>query len=123
MAAAPHILVVDDDGWFRSIVRMYLEGKGYRVTDAADAATALESAHRDVPDLILLDLTMPETDGWYALEKAKGDSLLAGVPVVVLTASADESTEWRAKELGAVRYVTKSVHLEDLLLTLNQLLV
>ena len=122
MAAAPHVLVVDDDAWFRSIVRMYLEGKGYRVTDAADAATALENAHGDVPDLILLDLTMPETDGWYALEKLKGDSLLSGIPVVVLTASADESTEWRAKELGAVRYVTKSVHIEDLLSTLNQLL-
>ena len=122
MAATPHILVMDDDAWFRSILRMYLEAKGYRVTDAADAATGLENAHRDVPDLILLDLTMPETDGWYALEKVKGDSLLAGVPVVVLTASADESTEWRAKELGAARYVTKSVHLEDLLVTLNQLL-
>ncbi len=122
MAAAPHILIVDDDPWFRSMVRMYLEGKGYRVTDAVDAATGLETAQRDVPDLILLDLTMPETDGWYALGKLKGDSVLAGVPVVVLTASADESTEWRAKELGAARYVTKSVHLEDLHSTLNQLL-
>jgi CheY-like chemotaxis protein len=113
---------VDDDAWFRSIVRMFLEGKGYRVTDAADAATGLEAAHGDLPDLILLDLTMPETDGWYALGKLKGDPLLTRVPVVVLTATADESTEWRAKELGAVRYVTKSVHLEDLLSTLNQVL-
>jgi CheY-like chemotaxis protein len=117
-----HILVVDDEAWFRSIVRMYLESKGYRVSDTADAATGLETARRDVPDLILLDLTMPETDGWYALGQLKADPLLTDVPVVVLTASADESTEWRAKELGAVRYITKSVHLEDLLSTLNQIL-
>jgi CheY-like chemotaxis protein len=115
-------LVVDDEGWFRSVVRMYLEGKGYRVNDAADAATGLEIARRDVPALILLDLTMPETDGWYALEKLKADPVLADVPVIVLTASAEESTEWRAKELGAVRYITKSIHLEDLLATVNQVL-
>lgn len=65
--------------------------------------------------MILLDLAMPESDGWEVLRGLRGDPLLAEVPVIVLTARADESTEWRAKDLGAARYVTKSVSLDDLL--------
>ena len=122
MANGKRILVVDDEPSFRSLLRVYLEGKGYRVVDAADGAAGLTTARDAVPDLILLDLTMPGADGWDALTEFKRDPRLASVPVVVLTASADEASEWRAKDLGAVRYVTKSVHLEDLLQTLSEIL-
>lgn len=122
MAVGQRILVVDDEASFRHVLRTYLELKGYHVSDAPDGASALRLARSTVPDLILLDLTMPETDGWSALEELKDDPELARVPVVVLTASADESSEWRAKERGAVRYVTKSANLEEVVETLNDVL-
>lgn len=107
---------------FRTLLRVYLEGKGHHVDEAADARAALEQARIAVPDVILLDPAMPRRDGWQALQGLCEDPRLARVPVVVLTRRADESTEWRAKELGASRYVTKPVSLDDLLGMVDQLL-
>lgn len=122
VAEQRRILVVDDDGSLRMLLRVYLEGKGYGVSDAPDGETALLMARKTVPHLVLLDLTMPDTDGWHALAEFRRDPVLGDVPVVVLTGSADESIEWRAKELGAARYVTKTVNLEELLNTVNEVL-
>jgi DNA-binding response OmpR family regulator len=118
----PRILVVDDDAPYRVLLQVYLERNGYRIDVAADGAAGLQTARAALPDLILLDLAMPDTDGWYALAELKADAQLAQVPVVVLTASADESSEWRAKEWGVARYVTKSANLEDLLGVLSEVL-
>ena len=79
-------LVIDDEEVARYLVRKTLASLGYRVREASDGAAGIESAREHRPDLIVLDLMMPDLDGFAVLEELKGDSLTAGIPVVVQTA-------------------------------------
>jgi len=106
--------VVDDEAPVRTLLRLNLEHEGYTVSEAPDAATGVELARQSVPDLILLDIQMPDRDGWTVLTALQGDPALRDVAVVMLTGNADEATEWRARDLGAVAYVTKPVAIDDL---------
>jgi CheY-like chemotaxis protein len=81
------ILVVDDDDDLRETVQMLLEENGFAVTAAANGRMALEELRAGGrPNLILLDLMMPEMNGWQFLEVARGDSTFSAIPVVVMTA-------------------------------------
>ncbi len=108
------MLVIDDEAALRIFLRLTLEQEGYSVADASEATSALALAREHPPDLILLDLGMPITDGWAVLTALGDDQELRTVPVVVFTGDADESSEWRAKELGASAYMTKPVDPVDL---------
>jgi len=108
------VLVIDDEAAVRTLLRLNLEQEGYTVREAPDADTGVALARQSVPDLILLDIQMPNKDGWAVLTALRGDPVLCDVPVVMLTGIADEATEWRARELGAVAYVTKPVATDDL---------
>jgi len=115
VTGAAQVLVVDDEAPLRTLLRLNLEHEGYTVSEAPDADAALALARRSFPDLILLDIQMPNRDGWAVLTAMRDDPVLSAVPVVMLTGNADESTEWRARELGAVAFVTKPVAIDDLL--------
>ena len=108
------VLVIDDDDDLRQLYRMHLELAGLRVLDAPDGAAGLAAARAERPNLIVLDLHMPEVDGWEVLRELRGDGQLADLEVVVLTGTADEATELRAREAGASSYVVKPVRIEDL---------
>ena len=114
MSNAGQILVVDDQAAVRTLVLVHLEQEGYSVREAADAGRALELAREAAPSLVVLDVHMPHRDGWAVLAAMRDDPALVDVPVVMLTADADESTEWRARDLGAVAFVSKPVSMEDL---------
>ncbi len=122
MSRVQQILVVDDDGSLRAILRLTLECEGYAVIEASDGDGALELARQKCPDLILLDIGMPTRDGWAVLAELRTDPSLSDIPVVMLTGEADESTEWRAREMGALQYITKPVDVEDVLSTVVGLL-
>jgi two-component system KDP operon response regulator KdpE len=98
------ILVVDDEPRMRKFMRMNLELEGFRVAEAANGLQALERTREDLPDLVVLDLMMPEMDGFEALEHIRETS---SVPVIILTVRADEEDKVRGLELGADDYVTK----------------
>ncbi len=113
MDAPRRILVVDDEASLRTLLRLVLEREGYDVREAGDGDRALEVARSIHPDAVLLDIGMPRKDGWAVLADLRSDPVLRAVPVVMLTGEADESTELRARDLGAVAYVAKPVSIED----------
>ncbi len=98
------ILVVDDERKILSLVRAYLEREGYRVIDATDGQQALEAFQREVPDLIILDLMLPEVDG---LEVCREIRRTSEVPIIMLTARDEDADKLIGLELGADDYITK----------------
>lgn len=99
-----HILLVDDDALLRRSLAFTLEQAGYRLSTAATAQDALALAHRDRPDLVLLDIGLPDMDGLAALRYFQDQ---ADVPVIFLTARRRELDQILGLELGADDYVTK----------------
>lgn len=105
------ILVVDDTDALRIMVKKYLAGEGFRVVTAKDGREALFVARDEKPDLIVLDLMMPEMDG-YDFMRVYGRE--AETPVIILTAKMEESDKVLGLELGADDYVTKPFGMREL---------
>jgi two-component system alkaline phosphatase synthesis response regulator PhoP len=101
------VLVVDDEPDVRVLCKVNLEFEGYRVLEAGDGEAAIEMANREAPDLILLDLMMPHVNGWDVMKRLKEDEKTANIPIVLLTAMADEASQMRGWEQGILDYVTK----------------
>lgn len=101
------ILVVDDDKSIVKIVRAYLEQAGYLVLTAYNGASALHALRREKPDLVILDLMLPDRDGWDITRSIRNDKRLATLPIIMLTARVDDSDKIVGLELGADDYVTK----------------
>jgi two-component system KDP operon response regulator KdpE len=99
-----HILVVDDEPRMLRFVRMNLELEGYQISTAANGMEALAKVREEIPDLVLLDIMMPEMDGYETLERIRQ---VSSVPVIMLTVKAEEEDKVRGLELGADDYVTK----------------
>jgi DNA-binding response OmpR family regulator len=104
MPSGKQILVVEDERKIAQIVRDYLERAGYRVTVASNGPEALAAARARRPDLIVLDLGLPQMDGLDVTRKLRKES---NVPIIMLTARVDESDKLIGLELGADDYVTK----------------
>lgn len=117
-AHMPGILVVEDNDIERIGLTAFLRGKGYRVVEAHNGQEALDRLDKEVPDLILLDMQMPQVDGWHFLAERRLDPRLVSVPVVVVTglANANESLEHE----GAEAVVPKPIQPENLLQTVRQ---
>ena len=101
------VLVVDDDREIRGIVAGALRRDGYTVVEAGDGPEALDVALRLVPDLVLLDMTLPGMDGVEVARQLKATPLLAAIPVVALSALTQETVQQRALAAGCTRYLTK----------------
>src|SRR5258708_15610935 len=98
------VLVVDDEPRVVDVVRMTLEFGGYRVLEAGDGYEALEKLKQDLPDLVVLDVMMPELDGLETLRRIRE---VSSVPVIMLTVRQEESDRIRGLEIGADDYLTK----------------
>ena len=101
------ILVVDDDKEIVRLVRAYLEKAGYQVLTAYDGSTALHILRRERPALVVLDLMLPDQDGWDITRLVRSDPALASMPIIMLTARIDDTDKIIGLELGADDYVTK----------------
>ncbi len=101
------ILVVDDDKEIVRLVRAYLEKAGYQVLTAYEGETALHILRRERPALVVLDLMLPDRDGWDITRVVRSDSSLAHIPIIMLTARIDDTDKIIGLELGADDYVTK----------------
>ncbi len=115
----PHLLIVDDDEDIRALLRLILERAGYEVDDQADGRAALRAFHNGDHDLVLLDVTMPDLDGWELLERIRD---LSEVPVLMLTARDSESDRVRGLRGGADDYVTKPFDRDELVARVEALL-
>jgi DNA-binding response OmpR family regulator len=118
-APARRILVVDDDEDIRGLLRTLLERAGYLVDAAPDGKAALRQFYAATPDLVILDVTMPELDGWGTLERIRD---LSDVPVMMLTARTAELEKVRGLSAGADDYVPKPFGRQELLARVQALL-
>ena len=101
------VLVVDDDDRVREMIEFRLTLFGYEVVQATNGQEGLVAVRREQPDLILLDVMMPELDGFQVCRRLKQDEATKGIPVVMLTAKAEAKDVTRAFESGADDYVVK----------------
>ena len=111
-------LVIDDDPRAAILLRIHLESIGFQVRCAHDAATAMEMANDQTPDLITLDLLMPDTSGWEVLDRIKVNPALEGVPIVIVSVLADEQQGFA---LGVAKMLQKPVVRKALLDAINAL--
>lgn len=102
-----HILVVDDDKAIIEIVQAYLEQAGFSVLTANDGTSAMHTLFSEKPDLLILDLMLPDRDGWDITRSIRNDKRLATIPIIMLTARVEDSDKIVGLELGADDYVTK----------------
>jgi len=106
-ASSKKILVVEDERDILQLVKLYLEKEGYRVSTATTGTDGLKAARTEHPDLLVLDLMLPEMDGLEVCKRLRADQQTAALPVIMLTAKAEESDTIVGLELGADDYVTK----------------
>lgn len=105
--ATPKILVVDDDKFQIDLIRRILTKARYDVIGYTSSSDALRDASHLAPDLILLDLVMPNIDGFELCRRLKNDDKTRDIPIIILTARKNQETESKVFELGAVDYITK----------------
>ena len=115
------ILAVDDTPENLDVVKGVL-GADYIIRAAINGRIALKIAEKQLPDLILLDIMMPEMDGYEVCEKLKSNTQTAGIPVVFLTGSQDGSSQEKAFDLGAVDFITKPINSSALLSCVKNIL-
>jgi DNA-binding response OmpR family regulator len=115
----PRLLVVDDDEDIRALLRLVLERRGYEVDEQPNGRAALRAFHTGRHDLVVLDVTMPDLDGWEVLERIRD---LSEVPVLMLTARDSETDRVRGLRAGADDYVLKPFDRDELLARIEGLL-
>lgn len=113
--ASARILAVDDSPTILAMLEEILVSAGYEVLTAEDGAEALESARNDKPDLILLDVMLPKLDGYRVCRLLKFDQKYKAIPIIMLTAKAEEQSMATGLRTGADQYLTKPVEPERLL--------
>lgn len=116
------ILVVDDEPGIIEIVRANLEHEGYAVIAAQTGTEALEHVAESQPDLAILDVMLPDIDGWEVLRRLEASPEAAGMPVIMLTARAADRDILYGLESGAVEYITKPFYPGDLVASVKIIL-
>ncbi len=106
-AGSKKVLIVEDEKDILQLVKMYLDKEGFRTLTAANGAEALRQARTEHPDLVVLDLMLPEIDGLEVCKKLRLAPQTAMLPIIMLTAKSEESDTVVGLELGADDYVTK----------------
>jgi len=104
---AKRILMVDDEPEFLEMVKTRLEAGGYEVITASDGQQGLDKAKKEKPDLIILDLMLPKMDGYKVCGFLKKDTRYSGIPIIILSARAQEEDMKLGEELGADAYIIK----------------
>jgi CheY-like chemotaxis protein len=115
------ILIVEDNDMNLDMLTRRLERKGFTVVSARDGKAGVESAGREQPDLVLMDMSLPVLDGWEATRAIKSGAVTAGIPVIALTAHAMEADRAKALEAGCDDFHTKPIDMPALLETIGRL--
>ncbi len=117
-----HILIVDDDREIVRLLRSYLQRERYAVSVAYDGESALHALRRESPQLMLLDLMLPDKDGWEITRTVRGDEKLADTLIIMLTARVEDTDKIIGLELGADDYVTKPFNPREVVARVRALL-
>ena len=116
------ILVVDDDRDIVRLVRSYLEKAGYQVLTAYDGESALRVLRTEKPQLLILDLMLPDRDGWDVARLVRADSNIAATPIIMLTARVEDNDKIVGLEIGADDYITKPFNTKILMARIRNLI-
>jgi len=108
------ILIVEDNTELLELLRSYVRMAGYSTSTATNGLEALKKARSSTPDLIVLDLVLPELDGFAVCESLKKDPATANTPIIMLTGLTSEMTRYAGLESGANEYVTKPANPDQL---------
>ena len=106
-STGPVVLIVDDDPRLREYVRVNLEAEGYVVREAGSAEEGLSALDEQSPDLILLDVMMPQVDGWEMLRRVHEHTGVGAIPVIMFSGKVDEHAEGEARSRGAQAFIGK----------------
>ena len=109
------ILLVDDEPEVLEFLKKRLEKEGFLVSTAKDGVEGLQKAQSELPDLILLDIIMPNKDGFTMLKELRAEESLRSIPVIIVTAKGETSAVFEGQELRATDYLIKPVDFEQLL--------
>lgn len=120
MSTPPTILNVEDVPESRNLIRRILESAGYQVVDAENALEGIEKANRLCPDLILMDINLPDLDGFTAVTRIRSLSHLSTTPILALTARAAPDDPERARAIGCDGYLNKPVDFDELILQVDR---
>jgi len=119
---ACRILLVEDNPDNFELIRFLLEREGYQVLEARDGSQGLRMARSERPDLVLMDLSLPQVDGWSAATQLKADPQTAGIPLVAITAHTLPGDRKRALESGFDGYISKPINVTSLNETVKEAL-
>jgi len=119
---AKKILIVDDEKDFVRIVKQTLVSGGYQVLTAGDGKEAIEKVRNEAPDLMILDINMPDMDGYEVCKKLRQDPVYRRLPIIMLTVRKDVKDQVKGMELGSDEYITKPFNPEELLIRVKKLL-
>ena len=120
--SGPTVLIVDDDPKVREYIRVNLELGGYSVKEAGSADEGLSVLDESTPDLVLLDVMMPEVDGWEMLRRVQERHGAGGIPVIMFSGKADEQAADEAASRGAQGFIGKPFNPQELIDQTKQLL-
>ena len=109
------ILVIDDEEDYLNLVKTILEPQGYSVLTATDGHTGMEKLSLEKPDLLILDINMPEINGFNVCEKIRTSGEFKHIPIIMLTVRRKEEDKIKGLETGADDYITKPFHPRELI--------
>ena len=118
-----NVLLVEDNELNRDMLKRRLERKGFIISCAENGQSAIDMAKNEVPDIILLDLSLPVIDGWNVAKKLKAGVNTKDIPIIALTAHAMKGDREKALDAGCDDYDTKPINLEGLLDKMHKLTV
>jgi len=122
MAKRYRILIIDDEKDLTNMAKIQLELDNYEVITAYNGKDGIDKARQSHPDAILLDIRMPEMDGFQVLSELKKDKSTSNIPVIMFTTCSQKEDEEKSFLLGAVDYITKPVNLEHLAIHLTKII-
>src|SRR5262245_14678757 len=108
------ILVIDDEEWLREMVHLALTQRGYDVIEAGNGTIGIETARKQLPDLILCDVNMDKLDGYSTLSSLRNEATTASIPFILMTGAADNAGMRHGMNLGADDYLAKPFSIDAL---------
>ncbi|HOO56026.1 MAG TPA: response regulator [bacterium] len=121
-AKLTRVLIVEDDRDTNELVALIMKDAGFETVSALDGREGLDKARDDEPDIIILDLMLPEIDGLEVCRRLSADEKTKSIPIIILTAKRELSTKLSSFVAGAKRFVTKPFDSNDLLIEINRTL-
>jgi CheY-like chemotaxis protein len=119
---AQTVLVVDDDPLTHQVLQRYLERAGYQMLGAKNGREALKMARHELPQLIILDVMMPDMDGWAVLGQLKKGEATKSIPVILLTMKADPMAQEQAEQAAATLLLAKPISAAQLLAVIKRVI-